>query len=350
MVRRILIPTLESKWLLGHPIDSNPIVSAYNKSENLIQFIDGQSLWFGGLEEPEFAEGTNVDVVLLDEAQYITHFAESQDVVLRRLRGSGKTDRDITASIVTTSPPPLLLDCRLYDFYENPEKRNPDSRVYRWSMLDNIYLSEKYKAEIVATHHGNLAKRFIDGLFAPIGVGSFEFDSTIHEVKAFPQDNIRQVIYGVDFGWTNPSAIVAVAFDADNRAIVLDEFYQNRTQTETLIQELHEMVVRYGKGEVICDRSAPATIDLISSAGLNAKADQSKRDDGIRELGGRFTVQGDGKPRIYIDSKCVNLIHEVMVYNSEVKENDHAIDALRYAVMNLSAPLGGGSVEQVIGR
>ncbi len=27
MVRRILIPTLESKWLLGHPIDNNPIVS-----------------------------------------------------------------------------------------------------------------------------------------------------------------------------------------------------------------------------------------------------------------------------------------------------------------------------------
>jgi len=321
--------------LLGHPIDNNPIVSTYNKSENLIQFIDGQSLWFGGLEEPQFAEGANVDVVLLDEAQYIRKFAESQDVVLRRLRGSGKTERDITASIVTTSPPPLIPNCRLYDFYENPEKRNCDSKVYRWSMLDNTFLPEKYKQEIIATHHGNLAKRFIDGLFAPVGIGSFDYDSIIHERKYIELSTLRSVVYGVDFGWTNPSAIVAVGFDGDGCAYVLDEFYQNRTQTETLIQELKEMLASYGQGKIICDRSAPATIDMLHTAGLNAVADESKRDDGIRELGGRFVVQGDAKPRIFIASKCVNLIHEVMVYNSEIKENDHAIDALRYAIMSV---------------
>ena len=138
-----------------------------------------------------------------------------------------------------------------------------------------------------------------------------------------------------DFGWTNPSAIVAVGFDNDGRAYVLDEFYQNRTQTETLIQELKEMLAQFGQGKIICDRSAPATIDMLHTAGLNAVADESKRDDGIRELGGRFMVQGDGKPRIFIASKCVNLIHEVMVYNSEIKENDHAIDALRYALMSV---------------
>ena len=32
MVRRILIPTLESKWLLGHPIESNPVVNDYRKN------------------------------------------------------------------------------------------------------------------------------------------------------------------------------------------------------------------------------------------------------------------------------------------------------------------------------
>ena len=99
--------------------------------------------------------------------QYIRRFAESHDVVLRRLRGAGKLGCDITQSIITTSPPPLLPKCRLYDFYENPKTRNLDSKVYRWSMLDNNYLSKQYKQEILATHHGSLAKRFIDGLFVP---------------------------------------------------------------------------------------------------------------------------------------------------------------------------------------
>ncbi len=338
MVRRILIPTLENKWLLGHPIDTNPIVTAYNKSDNCIQFIDGQELWFGGLEEPEYAEGTNVDVVLIDEAQYIKKFAESQDVVLRRLRGSGKCDRDITSSLVTTSPPPLLPDCRLYDFYENPKTRNKDSKVYRWSMLDNIYLPEAYKQEILATHHGSLAKRFVDGLFAPVGTGSFDYDSTIHELTQIDSKLIRDIVYGVDFGWTNPSAIVVVGFDNDKRAYIMDEFYQNRVQTETLIQELREMKQTYGKGEVICDRSQPQTISMLQDAGLDATADKSKREDGIQEIGGRFYVEGDGKPRIYVSAKCVHWISEVMVYDASVKENDHLMDATRYAICGLPAP------------
>jgi phage terminase large subunit len=335
MVRRILIPTLESKWLLGHPIDSNPIVSAYNKSDNCIQLIDGQELWFGGLEEPEYAEGANVDVALIDEAQYIKKFAESQDVILRRLRGSGKCGKDISCSLVTTSPPPLLPECRLYDFYENPATRNSDSKVYRWSMLDNIYLPEVYKKEILATHHGALAKRFIDGLFAPVGTGSFDYNSTIHEFNPLLKYvDFKSIVYGVDFGWTNPSAIICVGFDYDNRAYLIDEFYQNRIQTETLIQAGKEMIEEHGKGKFICDRSQPQTIDMMRKAGLNAVADESKREDGIQELGGRFTVQGDGKPRIYVSSKCVKWISEVMVYDAEVKENDHAMDASRYAIMS----------------
>jgi hypothetical protein len=107
---------------------------------------------------------------------------------------------------------------------------------------------------------------------------------------------MKSIIFGVDFGWTNPSAIVVVGFDNDNRAYILDEFYQNRTQTETLILELKEMAAKYGEGQIVCDRSGPATIELIRQAGINAVANENKREDAIRELGGRFIVQGDGKP------------------------------------------------------
>ena len=347
MVRRILIPTLESKYLLGRPIDSNPIVSAYKRGDNLIELLDGQTLWFGGLEEPEYAEGANVDVVLIDEGQYVKKFGESQDVILRRLRGSQKTERDITCSLVTTTPPPLLPNCRLYDFYENPETRRKNTKIYRWSMLDNPHLTKAYKDEMLASHHENQAKRFILGLFAPIGTGSFDYDSSIHEVKQpfNEQQIIQTVIYGVDFGWTNPSAIMCVGFDGDDRAYILECFYQNRVQTEVLIEELKEMQLKHGVGRIICDRSEPQTINMFNRANLRAYPDKSKRDDGIHELGGRFKVQKDGKPRIYVLSHCVNWIHEVMVYNASVKDNDHAIDATRYAIMAKHQPVTVGTAK-----
>jgi len=339
MVRRILIPTLETKWLLGKPLTSNPYVKEFHIGDQCIDWADGGALWFGSLEEPEYAEGPNIDWVHVDEAQYIRKFDEAWDVILRRLRGSGKQTVNRQGAWVTTTPPALLPSDRLYEFFEDPEKRDPNSKVFRWTLDDNRNnLPEAYIRDIYATHHGSLARRFIEGKFAPAGIGSFDFDSTIHEFKSMDTQHFHNIIYGVDFGWTNPAAIVAIGFDNDDRAYILDEFYQNRTQIETLIEETKEMQETWGPGKIICDRSEPQAIDAFNKAGLRAYKDESKREDGIHELGGRFKKQADGRPRIFVNSQCVNWIHEVMVYDANVKENDHAIDATRYALMSDRIP------------
>lgn len=334
MVRRTLIPTLESSLLLGKPLVANPYVKEYRMGDNRIDFANGSVLWFGSLEDPTMAEGPNIDWIMVDEAQYIRHFDEAWNVILRRLRGSGKSETNRQGAWVTTTPPALLPGDRLYEFFEDPDTRNPNSKVYRWSVQDNqANLPKGYIEDLLRSHTGSLAKRFIEGKFAPAGMGSFDFDSTTHERKEIAKGYIKSVCYGVDFGWTNPSAIVAVGFDSDDRAYILDEFYQNRVQTEVLISECKFMVQQYGRGPIYCDRSEPQAIDAFRRAGLDAKPDESKRDDGIHELGGRFRVAGDKRPRIYVDSKCTNWIHEVMVYDADVKENDHAMDATRYALM-----------------
>lgn len=109
-----------------------------------------------------------------------------------------------------------------------------------------------------------------------------------------------------------------------------------------LISEAKLMREKWGEGPLYCDRSEPQTIDAFRKAGLRAYPDKSKREDGIHELGGRFIVQKDKRPRIYVNSKCVNWIHEVMVYDADVKENDHAMDATRYALMGKLATIKPG--------
>jgi len=338
MVRRTLIPTLEHPKILGAPLDANPIVREFRRGDNCIEFLNGSVLWFGSLEEPSMAEGPNIDFIHVDEAQYVRYFGQAWEVILRRLRGTGRFKSDRQGAWITTTPPALLPGDRLYEFFEDPETRNPLSKVYRWGLWDNPHTPERYKQEIVASHHGSLAKRFIEGRFAPAGMGSFDYESTIHEIKKINKDILRDVVYGVDFGWTNPSAIVAVGFDGDDRAYILDEFYQNRIQPEVLITEAKLMRDKWGAGPLYCDRSEPQTIVAMMAAGLNARADNSKREDGIHELGGRFFVQQDKKPRIYVSSACVNWIHEVMVYDADVKENDHAMDATRYALIGHKRP------------
>jgi hypothetical protein len=203
--------------------------------------------------------------------------------------------------------------------------------VYRWSIFQNPKLPRAYVDEMVRTHTGGLAQRFIYGLFCAVGVGSFPFDQNLH-IREANKENIRKVRVGVDFGWTNPTAIIVVGYDGDGRVWVLDEFYKRMAGKDAIIQALGEFKTEYGPAEILCDPSAPETIDAIRRAGFNARGYDLKRADGLQELGARFLKQGDGLPRIFVSKKCVNLISELMEYREDVKENDHCTDALRYSL------------------
>ena len=327
MVERILIPTLESPLLLGKPLEANPLIQEFNKGTMRLQFANGSILWFGSLEEPERAEGTNIDFAHVDEARLIRHFDLSWQVITRRLRGSAPGYP--RGAWVTTTPDHPKSP--LYDFFENPKTRDPESKVYRWAIYDNPCLLKQFIEEIERSHIGGLAERFIYGRFATVGSGSFGFDSTVNVGEAKLQD-LRTIRYGLDFGWTNPTAVVATGIDGDGRVYVLDELYERQLKNEELIKVLKDFYRLYGRGPVLCDPSSPETIDTLRRADLDASGYHGKREDGIRELGGRFPKAGDGKPRIYVSEKCVNLISELLEYKENVKENDHAVDALRYAI------------------
>jgi len=334
MVKRVLIPTLEKTWLLGRPFQTNPLIESYNQSEFKVTWRNGSVQYFGSLEDPEYSEGPNVDYAWIDEARLVRHIETSLSVIKRRLRGSGSPRPSRRGLWITTTPPTIYTrDGRkdpLYEFFEDPLTRNPRSRVYRFSTLDNPFLPKDYKEEMVKSHSGGLAERFIYGRFANAGSGSFPFDASVH---IFDPDKslLSGITYGVDFGWTNPSAIVVVGYDNDDRLFVLDEFYKRQCHTEELIEALKAFEAVYGSGEVFCDASSPETIDRIRLSGLDAKKYDFKREDGIRALGSRFLKAGDGRPRIYVSSKAVNLQAELMEFDEKQKINDHAVDALRYA-------------------
>lgn len=335
MVRRILIPTLQR--FLGFPLESSPLIQEFRRTESHIVLHNGSHLWFGGLEDPEMSEGPNIDVVQVDEARLIRHFDVAWKVIQRRIRGS-IPNKYPTGAFITTTPPPLIPEEPIYDFFENPKTKHPDSKVYRWSVFDNKKnLPSTYIDNIRRAHTGGLAERFIYGRFAGAGEGSFEFDVTKHvlEPNQLPEKFIK-IVYGVDFGWTNPCTIMVIGFDGDYRAYVLDEFYQSRVPVETMIDEAKRMRIEYGEGTFYCDPSEPRTIEQFCRAGLDAVGNKIKRDAGIRELGGRLKVAGDGKPRFFVCSRCVNLISELQIYDERVKENDHSIDGTRYGVANMT--------------
>lgn len=330
MVRRILLKTLERPLLLGRPYEANPDIESFNKGEMRINWRNGSEFWFVSLEDPERAEGPNIDFAMIDEARLVRHFDVALRVIRRRLRGSDQSRKYPVGLWITTTPDAPRSE--LHSFLENPETRHPDSKVFRWSIFDNPHLTEDYTRDIVRSHHGGLAERFIWGRFAAVGAGTIPFDASMHVTSIINKKIMVQIVYGVDFGWTNPSCVLAIGFDRDGRAYVLEEYYEARVTEDKVLEVLQDMQKRWGRGRVYCDPTQLQTINWLVSHGVNAQKNMPKRAEGIRHMAGYFPLAGDGRPRILIHSNCVNLIAELQVYDETKKEFDHAVDTLRYGL------------------
>ncbi len=333
MMKRILFPTLESKDFLGcsYPFTQNPHVAEFNRGDMCLEWVNGSQWWFVSLDDAEKAEGPNADYAHIDEARLVRHFDEAWRTIIRRLRGSKRCSVPIEPGVwlTTTTDAP---GSPLYNVTENPETVSPEMRVYRWSVYENPTLPKSFITEIVRTHTGGLAERFIYGRFATVGSGSIPFDTTKHVQELLDKSLINEMRYGVDFGWSAPSAIVANAFDPDGRGYVVDEFYKTETTDEELADAAKEMQDEWGKGTFYCDARFPQSIEKLRRAGLDAEPYSFKREDGLRELGSRFSLASDGQPRQYVSKRCVNLISELLEYREDVKANDHAVDGLRYSL------------------
>lgn len=366
MVRRNLIPTLEHEDLLGRPLEANSLVKAFQRSDKKIEFTNGSSLWLGSLEDPEMSEGQNVDIIMIDEKRLVRHADTAWKTLRRRLRGSVPGKYPTAAWITTTPDMPIPYDEKtgrgsvMYSFFEDPLTKNKKSQIYRMSIYDNKKLEDDFIQDIEEAHTGAYAERFIFGRFADIGGGSFEFDGETNilsgETLKYVDEKkwgFKKIGYARDFGWTNPTALLVVGMDGDDRAYALDEFYKSRAQDEEISAEMTRMEndwAKYGRGVWYCDSSEPRTIMKMREDGHSAVGNKTKRDEGIRELGSRIRVSGDGKPRLYVHPRCVNLISELQSYDENKKERDHAVDALRYAVMNLRTPKSSGYSSVRAGR
>ena len=149
-----------------------------------------------------------------------------------------------------------------------------------------------------------------------------------------PPEEYTQKAYGLDFGFVNPTALVAVYLVEDK--VYLEELiYQTRITNADLIELLKQLP----KADIYADSSEPQRIEEIKRAGFNIYPALKDVKLGI-DIGKRRTL--------YITKSSANLIKEIhgyqykknkdnQVLEEPVKFNDHACDAFRYAL----APLAG---------
>jgi phage terminase large subunit len=223
------------------------------------------------------------------------------------------------------------------------ESGNDDYRMVRAKTKENVNLDPDYVRSLEETYTGAFARQELEGSFVTLEGLIYEMFSREVHVKE-PPPRFDRVIAGVDWGFTNPAAILPLGQDGDNNAWALDEFYARRMTVHDMVEPARELMREYNIERFYCDPSEPEHIEVFNRAGLPAEAANNAVIPGIQEVQRRFVVKGDGRPSLHISPKCANLMSELESYvwhqdetkDKPIKANDHLCDCLRYSCSALN--------------
>jgi PBSX family phage terminase large subunit len=295
-----------------------------------------------GWESIETLRGQLFDLIVLDEVASMRNFWRAWEEVVRPTL----TDRRGETLFIST---PKGFN-HFYDLY-NLQEKDTDFKSFHFSTYDNAFIppDEIDKAKLQLTED-RFAQEYMADFRKMEGLVYKEFDREKHVVN--PSDAKvagpwKEVILGVDFGFTNPAAVIEICIDHSDLHYVRTEFYEpGHTDTE-----IADYIGALGANKVYPDPEAAGAIEQLKRKKVNVRPVVKGKDsikngiDKVREL-----FKAD---KLLISSSCENLIWELEMYayaekkpdhnehEDPIKENDHACDALRYAIMmNTNAPGG----------
>lgn len=155
-------------------------------------------------------------------------------------------------------------------------------------------------------------------------------------VRARSPSEFKYWVLAIDEGYTNPAVILLVGVDSDGRLHVVREFYERGKLQKEVIEVARAWALEKHIVVAAVDAAAAGLVADLRDCGVPAQAAKGRVLDGITIVQSLLRIQGDNRARLTVDPSCVNVIREFETYvwrdgkDEPVKENDHALDALRY--------------------
>ena len=284
-----------------------------------------------GWESIETLRGQAFDFIVIDEIASMRNFWLNWQEVIRPTL----TDRKGEVLFISTPK-------GFNHFYDLFNFQDEDYKAFHFTTYDNPHLPveeiDKAKKELPSDR---FAQEYMADFRKSEGLVYKEFSRDLHVYDDQPKFEQKGYYGAVDFGFTNPCAVLHAKLDRDNSYWITEEFYKTgRTE-----EQIGDYVKTCGFNGVAPDPESPSAIEVLNQKGVNVMEVVKGRDsiksgiDAIRAL-----FKGN---KIHIHRSCINLIQELETYSYPeksvnhnepevpIKENDHALDALRYLIMTL---------------
>ena len=285
-----------------------------------------------GWESIETLRGQKFHFIVIDEVAMMRNFwVYWQEVIIPTLT-------DTKGEVLFTSTPKGFN--HFYELY-NLETTNDDWKSFHFTTYDNPHIDDdeidKLKAQMT---EDRFAQEYMGEFKRVEGLVYKEFNRDKHIYKELPALSWVEKIVGVDFGFTNPTAVYLIYKDYDNRYWIDYEWYKTGQTND----QVKEIIGDLKANKVYPDPEAPEKIEELKREGINCLEVKKGKDsikNGIAKLKELLKQN-----RLFISANCPNLIWEFETYqypdkrpdNPEpeipIKENDHGLDAIRYAIVS----------------
>jgi phage terminase large subunit len=283
----------------------NKTDSQYTLNGNLIEFL--------AVDDPQKIRGAKRDYLWFNEANEM----DLEDWRQAILRTTKQAFLDFNPSD------------EFHWIYDHVLTRD-DITFIKSTYKDNTFLNYQTIKEIERLQLTDLEYWKVYGL-GERGQAKETIFSNWSTVNTIP-DTFDKIIYGLDFGFNNPTALVKVGIK-DQVHYVSECIYQSGLTNSDLIPMLKSIT---GHNVVYADAAEPNRIEEMRRAGINIFSANKDVKHGIDSVKAK---------KLLITNDSPNLVKELRSYKYQVdsngkvtempvKFNDHAIDAMRYAIHN----------------
>jgi len=348
-----------------HPLDN----VVFRATDQEYRYGNGSVIVVAGLDDPAKVMSAEYDLIYVMEATEVTEHA--WETLTARLRNGVVPFQQIIGDCNPDAPTHWLkrrADRGATVMLESRHEDNPSVTAQYLAVLDSLT--------------GVRYLRLRKGIWAAAeGLVYDDWNTAVHLTDRFDIPPSWRKLRVIDFGYTNPFVCQWWALDGDSRMYLYRELYM----TQRTVDEHATQILALSKGETyiatVADHDAEDRATLAKRGIVTIPAYKAVS-RGIQAVQGRLRPAGDGRPRLFFlrdslierDERlsemkkpcCTAEEFDGYVWpkgqdgralkEEPVKEDDHGMDACRYAVASrdliprTNAPAIAGSRPAIVIR
>ncbi len=308
------------------------ILDAYNLRSRIIEVKADNNIWspvkglihFGGLDDPEKIRSSEWNIVWMEESSDFSY----EDFINLKLRLSAPIYQDFRNRIILSFNP---VDEFCYIKTKIIDNKSEDFKEIVSTYKLNPFLSKDYVKTIEALEYqdANYFRIFAKGEWGRLENIIFSNWITVPEMP------VGEEIYGLDFGYTNPSSLIRLKVDGLEAGVECLLHQPGLTNSDLIVQ-MNRIFTPEQKSScpIYADSAEPQRIQEIKDAGFWILPADKSVQDGIDYC---------RRHKLKIKEDSDQILKEIKGYSyrtdkngkvleEPVKFNDHCVDAMRYGL------------------